>query len=1343
MSERSRRAAAAADPRDAALRAALATVASADVPRLARRIAALAGGSGGDAERARIAAAIERSAEKVAARVAGRPRTDYPPELPVSQRAAEIAAAISANPVVIVSGETGSGKTTQLPKICLDAGRGVRGLIGHTQPRRIAARAVAERIAAELHTTVGEAVGFKVRFTDHTRPDAYVKLMTDGILLAETQGDRTLAQYDTIIVDEAHERSLNIDFLLGYLKGLVARRDDLRVVITSATLDAARFAAHFARRGVPAPVIEVSGRMYPVEIRHRAAGADADDEADDETPLEEAIVDAAEALWREGPGDILAFLPGEREIRETADIARRALARKPYAAAVEVLPLFARLSVAEQRRVFAPSSGRRLVLATNVAETSLTVPGVRYVIDTGLARIKRYSPRNRTTLLAIEKVSRASANQRAGRCGRVQDGICVRLYDEDDFRARPAFTDPEILRSSLASVILRAAALDLGPVEDFPFVDAPGARAIADGYALLQELGCVDADRALTPQGRELARLPLDPRIGRILFAARDAGCLAEALVIASALAVPDPLERPHERRAAADQAHLRFRDAQSDFLTLVALWEFFVDLERQGNAPKGSPETQPSSKGEARAARVGGARLTHRQRVDACRAQFVSFLRLTEWRDVHAQLVAQLEEAGWTWSEALPAKIDARRYADLHRALLTGLLSNIGFRGDDGDGYAGARGIRFALHPSSTLAKARPKWVLAAELTETTRLYARCAAKIEPEWIEAVAGERVAREHFDAHWDARRGEVVAHERVTLYGLTLVARRPVSFGPIDPAAAHAVFVREALAAGDLGVDAPFLAHNRKLVADVALLEHKARRQDVLVDEEAQAAFYAARVPAHIHSRAAFEHWRKVAEVRDPQLLRMTRETLMLHAAAAITEEQYPSTLVVAGSALPLRYRFAPGHPLDGLTLAVPLALLNQVDEAALSWLVPGMLREKLTLIMKALPKAVRNRLMPLPEHVTAFLASEPPRERHLHDALRDWLREAYGVAVDRATLDAIELPPHLRVNVDVADAQGRELASGRDLAALRRTLGEAARLSFAGADASFERADVTRWDFGALPASLAVVRDGARVTGYPALVDHGDRVSLTLLDTAPAAAKATRRGVVRLVTLALKDAWSRYAKGPPAFNASALALRAKIPADALLADALAAIADRAFVGDDPLPRDDAAFAAQVARARARLPAVAEHVFRLLGEIAAAWTALSRRLAALPPARARLAADIRAQRDALVHEGFLAATPWAHLTEIPRYLAALDRRLAKYDERPERDGKHGALVAEWRRRYDERREADRKAGRDDPRLEDFRWLVEELKVSLFAQELKTPFPVSQKRVEKAWAALHAG
>ena len=813
------------------LRARLPLAMAADGARLARRIDR----ARAPADWSRIEADLARSIARAEARDRAKPRIAYPPELPVSQRADEIERAIRDRRVVIVCGETGSGKTTQLPKICLAAGRGVRGLIGHTQPRRIAARAVATRIAQEMGQAVGDAVGFKVRFTDHTKPDAYVKIMTDGILLAETQGDRDLLAYDTIIVDEAHERSLNIDFLLGYLKRLLERRADLKLIVTSATLDADRFAAHF-----DAPVIEVSGRMYPVEIRYRppAGGdvaADSDREADDEEDLEEAIVNAAEDLWRGGPGDILVFLPGEREIRETGDLLRPGLARRPYARHVEILPLFARLSVAEQQRIFAPSAGRRIVLATNVAETSLTVPGIRYVIDAGLARVKRYSVRNKTTLLQIEKVSQAAAQQRAGRCGRVAEGICVRLYAEEDFAKRPRFTDPEILRSSLASVILRMASLDLGAVDAFPFLEAPTPRAIADGYQLLQELGAVDAERALTPLGRELARLPLDPRIGRIVLAARDAGCLAEALVIASALAVPDPRERPLEKQQAADQAHLRFRDDRSDFLSLVALWEFFADLSAQ--------------------------KMSHRRAVDACRAQFVSFLRLLEWRDVHRQLEAALDEAGFKWSRALPKTFDAARYAMLHKAVLAGLLGNVGVKAEGEESYLGARGLRFYLHPGSGVARKGGKWILAAELTETTRLFARCAAKIEPEWIEEVAGERVTRDYFEPHWEEKRGEVVASERVQLYGLTLVARRPVSFGRIDPAGARDVFIREALVPGALRTRGAFLAHNRALALDVAELEHKARRQDVLVDDDTIARFYADRIPGHVHSTIAFERWR--------------------------------------------------------------------------------------------------------------------------------------------------------------------------------------------------------------------------------------------------------------------------------------------------------------------------------------------------------------------------------------------------------------------------------------------------------------------------------------------------
>ncbi len=1300
-------------PIAARLLAQLADGMAADAVPLTRRIDRACHARTQAAEWERIAAAVARSLARRQERAARRPSIAYPPDLPVAARAGDIARAIREHQVVIVCGETGSGKTTQLPKICMAEGRGERGLIGHTQPRRIAARAVATRIARELGTEMGAVVGYKVRFSDHTTPDAFVKVMTDGILLAETQGDRLLAAYDTIIVDEAHERSLNIDFLLGYLKQLLPTRPDLKVIVTSATLDADRFSRHFGTAGVPAPVIEVSGRVFPVEIRYRPLKTGGE-EADDEEELEDAIVATTEEVWREGPGDVLAFLPGEREIRETADLLQKSLARRPYAAAVEILPLYARLSVPEQQRVFAPSRGRRVVLATNVAETSLTVPGIRYVIDAGLARVKRYSLRNKTTLLQIEKIAQAAANQRAGRCGRVAEGICVRLYGEDDFAARPRYTDPEILRSSLAAVILRMEALGLGAVDTFPFLEPPSPRAIGDGYQLLQELSAVDAARVLTPLGRDLARLPVDPRVGRMVLAARDAGCLADVLVIASALSVPDPRDRPLARQQAADQAHLRFRDERSDFLSLIALWEFF--------------DGKLSEK------------LNHRRLVDACRGQFVSYLRLTEWRDVHTQLANEIAEQGWRWEPKLPTSIDAARYATIHRALLAGLLGNIGAKDVESEAYLGARGIRFHLHPGSGLAKKGPKWVLAAELVETSRLYARCAARIEPEWVEAIAGDRVSRDYFEPHWDPDRGEVVASERVQLYGLTLVPRRRISFGRIDPKVAREVFIREALVPGALATKGEFLEHNRRLVDEIEELEHKARRQDVLVDDEAIAAFYAERVGDGVHSLVTFERWREDAERRDSRVLLLTRDALMRHAATQVTEELFPKTLRLADADLPIRYLFAPGHPLDGLTLTLPLAMLNQVDAARLTWLVPGMVRDKVTFYLKALPKAWRNRLTPLPEAVTSFLEAVPFGRATLADALRGWLKARLGEALSTDIWDDALAPPHLSVNVQVVDAAGRELASGRDFAALRQQLGEAAQLSFAQAGPQLERRGIRSWDFGDLPETLTSARDGRQITGYPALVDDGDSVSIVLSDTREAAAVATRAGVVRLIQRALKEHVARHEKGTPGFARAALLLKTTIPTDRLLADVLAAVNDRAFVGDDPLPRSEKAFLEQVKRARARLPAVAEAAFALLAAVAAEHHALTQRIAALPAAQARLAVEVRARRDALVHAGFFQATPWAHLAHVPRYLKALDRRLVKYIENPARDAKHAAIIAGWWLRYRERVAHHRHAGRRDSGLDGFRWLLEELSVSLFAQELKTPYPVSNKRVERAWADL---
>jgi ATP-dependent helicase HrpA len=1297
----------------ARLRAELGAAMSVDQARLRTRIDRLQRRGVASAEIEAVSRAVAASCARAAARAAAVPQVSYAPELPISERRDDIAQAIREHPVVIVCGATGSGKTTQLPKICLELERGVRGLIGHTQPRRIAARSVAARLAQELAVPLGSAVGFKVRFTDRTGPDAYIKVMTDGILLAETQHDRLLAAYDTIILDEAHERSLNIDFLLGYLKQLLPRRPDLKLLITSATLDAERFARHFGSADRPAPVIQVSGRTYPVELRYRPL---AGDEGDDEEPLEEGIVAATEDLWRAGPGDILVFLPGEREIRETADLLRASLARRPYASNVEVLPLYARLSIAEQQRVFAPSGGRRIVLATNVAETSLTVPGIHYVIDSGMARVRRYSLRNKVTLLQIEKIAQAAAEQRAGRCGRVAAGVCVRLYSEEDFAARPRFTDPEILRSSLAAVILRMAALDLGEAAAFPFLEAPGSRAIADGYQLLHELSAVDARRELSPLGRELAQLPLDPRIGRMILAARDNGCLAEVLVIASALAVPDPRERPLEKQQAADQAHLRFRDERSDFLGLLALWQFLADALAEG--------------------------LSHRRLVERCRAHFVSYLRLVEWRDLHRALSDQVQELGWRWSDALPETIDAARYALIHRSLLAGLLSNVGRKSDTEEHYLGARGIKFFLHPGSGLAKKGPPWVLAAELTETSRLYARCAAKIEPEWVEAVAGDLVEKAHFDPHWDNGRGEVVASERVTLFGLPLVPRRRVSYGAIAPAAAREVFLREALVAGELDSPAPFLAHNRDLIAAVAELEHKSRRQDVLVDDETIYAFYTERVGEGISTRVAFDRWRREAEAADPRRLFLTRELLMRHAAAAVTAEQFPEALDLGGAKLPLQYRFDPGDPLDGLTLTVPLALLNRLDAARLSWLVPGMVREKVAWYVKALPKAWRSRLPPAPEVVTAFV-EQPQDPRPLRAALRAFVAGRVGAALPAEVWSGAVPPPHLRFNLRVVDAAGRELAAGRDLGALRAQLGDAAQLDFAAAGPGFERKGIRSWDFGDLPETLAVERDGHRLSGYPALVRDGDSVALKLLDTREAAEAATRAAVIALMKIPLKDALRRWEKGGTGFVQAALVLKPALATEGLLADVLSAVCDRAFLGDDPAPRSEHAFAEQVKRARVRLPAVAESAFALIASIAAAYHALAQQLAAVPSGARRLAVDVAAQRDLLLAPGFFATTPWKALVHLPRYLQALERRLVKYPDNPARDARQAQAVAALWERYREREAALRERGRHDPGLDAFRWLLEELKVSLFAQELRTPIPVSYKRLEKAWKAVSGG
>ncbi|WP_259664521.1 ATP-dependent RNA helicase HrpA, partial [Burkholderia pseudomallei] len=1018
-----------------------------------------------------------RDAGPEAARAPHAPRTRCAPNpvppitfaesLPVSGKRDEIARAIAAHPVVIVCGETGSGKTTQLPKICLALGRGLgaggAGLIGHTQPRRLAASSTGRRIAEELGTPFGEVVGYKVRFTDNLAPGASVKLMTDGILLAETQTDPLLKAYDTLIIDEAHERSLNIDFLLGYLRQILPRRPDLKLIVTSATIDAERFARHFGSDERPAPVIEVSGRLYPVEVRYRpiaddrpaavrhaegaSSGRDrAKSAREAERDLMDGIVDAVDELCREGPGDVLVFLPGEREIRDAAEALR-----KHHPPHTEILPLFARLSAAEQERVFKASNARRIVLATNVAETSLTVPGIRYVVDTGLARVKRYSYRNKVEQLQIEPISQAAANQRAGRCGRVADGVCIRLYEESDFAGRARFTDPEILRSSLASVILRMKSLHLSAIESFPFIEPPQGRAIADGYQLLNELGAVDDENALTPLGRELARLPLDPRVGRMILAARDQQALREVLVIASALSVQDPRERPVDAQEQADQAHRRFADERSEFLQWLRIWAWFEEAVAH--------------------------KKSNRQLVDACRQHFLSHLRLREWRDVHSQLLTVVREHGWRLNEA-----DAT-FEQIHLSLLTGLLGNIGFKAEDEPHYLGARGIKFHLWPGSALVKKAGRWVMAAELVETSRLYARCIAKIEPEWIERIGAHLLKKSLSEPHWEKRPAQVAAFERATLYGLTIYHRRRVAFGRQDPARARELFIRGALVDGEFDTKLAFFAHNRKLLADIEQLEHKSRRQDVLVDDELIHAFYDQAIPAGIHTGAAFERWYRdeVSKSGQPEdklrLLYLSRDDLMRHEAAGVTTELFPKRVTMAGVEMALAYHFEPGSPRDGVTLAVPLFALNQVDARRAEWLVPGMLKEKAHLLLKSLPQKLRRHCVPLPEYAAGFV-ERAGRERFgaggLVDALIADVREQTQVATKTSDFKLETLPAHLFMNFKVIDEHGRQLAMGRNLAQLRAELGAQAQQHFQKIAAAATLAPAGE------PAAAAAGASGAR-----------------------------------------------------------------------------------------------------------------------------------------------------------------------------------------------------------------------------------------------------------------------
>jgi ATP-dependent helicase HrpA len=1270
---------------------------------------------------AQLADLLERSQAAVVARWARLPKPVFQADLPVNEQREAIASLIARHQVVIVCGETGSGKTTQLPKICLELGRAARGLIGHTQPRRLAARSVATRLAQELQTQVGAGVGVKIRFQDRSTAESWVKLMTDGILLAETQSDSYLNAYDTIIIDEAHERSLNIDFLLGYLKQLLPKRPDLKVIITSATIDAERFAAHFTVNGQKAPIIEVSGRLYPVEVRHRPV-ADLD-QKDDERDLYDAITDAVDELARLGPGDTLVFLPGEREIREAAEALR-----KRHPPHTEILPLFSRLSAGDQDRIFKPSGARRIVLATNVAETSLTVPGIRYVVDTGLARVKRYSYRNKVEQLQIERISQAAARQRAGRCGRVAAGVCIRLYDEADFNARPAFTDPEILRSSLAGVILRMKSLRLTDVESFPFLEPPPPKAIADGYALLQELGALDEQNGLTKVGEALARLPLDPRIGRMLVAARDLGCLKEVMVIAAGLSVQDPRERPQERQQAADEKHKQFADEKSEFLGWWKLWQWF-------------------------AAAVDHKK-SNKSLVDNCHAHFLSYLRLREWREVHGQLHAMVAElgakdGGWRENE-IPGSFEA-----IHQALLTGLLGNIGCKSDESGYYLGARGIRYLIHPSSPLQKKAGKWIMAAEITETTRLFGRCVARIEPEWIEKVGAHLIKRQYFDPHWEKKAMQVAAWERTTLHGVVINPKRRIHYGPLAPAEAREIFIRQGLVGEEIDEAFakrwPFFQHNQQQIRAIEHLEHKQRRQDVLVDDELIFAFYDHLIPEGIHNGAAFDHWRKEAEREQPKLLYLSRDDLMRHSAAGVTTEAFPHHLKVGGVDYTLSYHFEPGSPKDGVTLTLPLAQLNQIPAPRMEWLVPGLLKEKLVQLIKTLPQKIRAKLVPVPEFVEEFMSTVQGDDKRLNQGLIPPLIEhilearglnARGWAVTADAFRPDALPAHFSMNYKLIDEHGRQLDMNRSLVQLRADWGKEAKQEFAELhETPSEYTQLTDWTFGDLPELMEVPVAGQTVLGYPALTDEGESVSLKVFDSAEEAAAAHRAGLLRLFMLQCREQVKYFDKNVPGLTAMSMQYMALGSADDLKCQLVNLTFERACLGE-PWPSSQQAFKSRCGDSKARLGLIMQEVCRLVGAVLTEWQAIQKKLPAFKVHAAALQ-DIEAQVKRLVHARFVAETPFERLQHFPRYLKAVQVRLDKLKANPTRDAQLMAEYAPLWTNYERRALQLAKLGTVDPQISQFRWLLEELRISLYAQELKTPVPVSVKRLQKQWEGIQYG
>nr|WP_238786904.1 ATP-dependent RNA helicase HrpA [Ferrimonas lipolytica] len=1241
---------------------------------------------------------VERSQEQVAIRTLNLPKVSYP-ELPVSERRDEIAAAIASHQVVIVAGETGSGKTTQLPKICMELGRGTRGLIGHTQPRRLAARAVATRIAQELESELGQHVGFKVRFADQTSDESYVKLMTDGILLAEIQHDRWLDQYDTIIIDEAHERSLNIDFILGYLKQLLPKRPDLKVVITSATIDVDRFSAHFNE----APVIEVSGRTFPVEQRYMPLVRDEGQDLE----MMEGIFAAVDELCSEGPGDILIFMNGEREIRDAADALNRRNLRD-----TEILPLYARLSHVEQARIFANHRGRRIVLSTNVAETSLTVPGIKYVIDPGTARISRYSYRTKVQRLPIEPISQASANQRAGRCGRVSEGICIRLYSEDDYLSRPEFTDPEILRTNLGSVILQMLALGLGDVAAFPFIQPPDSRHINDGMTLLQELSAITVKRGLpsmTKLGRQLARLPIDPRLARMVLEAKPNGCVHEVMVIASALSIQDPRERPIDRQQASDEKHARFADKESDFISFLNMWEYL--REQQKSLSSGQFRRQ-------------------------CKSDYLNYLRVREWQDLYSQLRHSLTDLDIRMT--IGERAD---YEQIHRSLLAGLLSHIGHKEPEGH-FKGARNSKFFVFPGSKLAKKPPKWIMAAELTETSRLFARTVAKIDPAWIEPLAAHLIKKSHSEPHWEKKPGSVLAFEQVALFGLIIVSKRKVQFGPIQPVEAREIFLREALVNGELGLNEKFMQRNMALLDEVESLEHKSRRRDILVDEQTLFAFYDDKVGEGIFTRQLFQGWWGKAKRKDADLLDFSKAELMKHDAAHISEQQFPDFWTQADLTLPISYQFEPTEVDDGVSLHLPLALLNQIEPEGFDYLVPGLRLELLIALIKTLPKPLRRNFVPAPNYADAALGSITPFEMPLLDALCKQLLRMTGTGVTPDDFDLSQLANHLRFNFKVEDDNGKVLDQGRDLYALKEKLqGKVKQVIAKVADNGIEKTGLTEWTLGDLPTSFQQKRGNYEIKAFPALVDEGETVAVKLFDSKEKADNANRAGLRRMLLINVPNPVKYLQKNLPNKSKLAMYFNPFGRVDLLIADCIDAGIDQLLVTEKLVVNDEASFNNAREVVRAELGDTVVEISKKVEQVLTTWGKVKKRLKGRISFDIAFAmSDIQAHLDRLVYKGFVVDTGWSRLDDIVRYLKAIERRLEKLPADPNRDRLQLLKIQKVEQAYSQALTKLPKGQAIPDGLVEVRWMLEEYRVSCFAQNLGTKYPISDKRISNALEAL---